>query len=263
MVFLKQVILFQVVTNDKYAREIAMKRQHYKQMSSSDDISAVGGERAQPAMKHLDDWLQTHKELNIIIKADVQGSVEAIREGLLRLSTEDIKVRVIHGGTGAISESDINLASASRALIIAFQVRASSRINKLIENEALEVKYYSIIYDVIDDVKKAMEGMLDPDKVEEVSARVDVRQIFKVSRIGNVAGCKVISGVVNKNDAVRVVRNNIVIYTGKLSSLRRIKDNVTEVKEGFECGIAIESFNDLREADQLEFFKVKEIARKL
>ncbi len=249
---------FQVVENERYGREIANKRQHYKHISASNVVS-----EAKPSLTELGSWIQTHKELNIIIKADVQGSVEAIREGLLRLSTEDIKVRAIHVATGAISESDVNLASASSALIIGFQVRANSRVTELAERDGIEIKYYSVIYDIIQDVKKAMEGMLEPDKVEEVIGKVEVRQIFKISRTGNVAGCKVISGKIIRKNSIRVIRENVVIYTGKIQNLRRVKEEANEVSEGFECGISIESFNDLRENDQIECFQIKEIARKL
>ena len=247
---------FQAVENEKYGREVAVKRQHYQHISSST-------ERAQPSLNDLGTWVQTHKELNIIIKADVQGSVEAIREGLLRLSTKDVKVRVVHGAAGAISESDINLASASNALIIGFQVRAAQRASGLAERIGIDIKYYSVIYNVLSDIKQAMEGLLEPDKVEELTAKLEIRQVFKISRFGSVAGCMVLSGSTHRKHSVRVVREGVVIHTGQIRSLRRIKEDVNEVAEGYECGLALESFNDLREGDQLECFQIKEVARKL
>ena len=235
---------------------MAVKRQHYKHINSS-------AKRVQPTLNDLGTWVQTHKELNIIIKADVQGSVEAIREGLLRLSTKDVKVRVVHGATGAISESDVNLSSASSALIIGFQVRAAQRISELAEKIGIDIKYYSIIYNVLSDIKQAMEGLLEPDRVEELMAKLEIRQVFKISRFGSVAGCMVLSGSMHRNHSVRVIRDGVVIYTGEIRSLRRVKEDVNEVAEGYECGLALESFNDLRDGDQLEGFQIKEVARKL
>ncbi|MDH5655491.1 MAG: translation initiation factor IF-2, partial [Spirochaetia bacterium] len=204
-----------------------------------------------------------HKELKIIIKADVQGSVEAIKDGLLKLSTDDVKVRVIYAATGAISESDVTLASASNALIIGFQVRATPRASDLAESNHVEIKYYSIIYEVIEEVHAAMEGMLEPDKVEEITGRVEVRQIFKISRIGIVAGCMVIKGKIKKSHKLRVIRNSVVVYTGSLKSLRREKDEVQEINEGFECGMSVDGYNDIQVGDIFEFFEIKEVARKL
>ena len=247
---------FQVVESEKYGREIADKRQHYKQITD-----AV--ERVQPSLGDLQSWISDHKELKIIIKADVQGSVEAIKDGLLKLSTDDVKVRVIYAATGAISESDVTLASASNALIIGFQVRATPRASDLAESNHVEIKYYSIIYEVIEEVHAAMEGMLEPDKVEEITGRVEVRQIFKISRIGIVAGCMVIKGKIKKSHKLRVIRNSVVVYTGSLKSLRREKDEVQEINEGFECGMSVDGYNDIQVGDIFEFFEIKEVARKL
>ncbi|HMY46726.1 MAG TPA: translation initiation factor IF-2 [Leptospiraceae bacterium] len=247
---------FTSVVSEKYGREIASKRQHFKQIS--DAVT-----RVQPTLGDLKTWIQDHKEVKVIIKADVQGSVEAIRDGLLKLSTDDVKVRVIFGATGAISESDVTLASASNALIVGFQVRATPRAAELAEKSLVEIKYYNIIYNVIDEVKAAMEGLLEPDKVEEVSGRAEIRTVFKISRMGNIAGCMVVQGKVRKANKVRLIRDGVVIYTGSLRSLRRVKDDVPEVAEGFECGIAIEGYNDIREKDIIESFEIKEIARKL
>ena len=247
---------FQAVESEKYGREVAAKRQHYHHISS-----AV--ERVQPSMNDLGSWVQDHKKLNIIIKADVQGSVEAIREGLLRLSTKDVKVRVVHGATGAISESDVNLASASNALIIGFQVRTTPGTKEVAEKIGIDIKYYSVIYNVLSEIKQAMEGLLEPDKVEEIQAKLEIRQVFKISRFGSVAGCMVLSGNANRKNSIRVIREGVVIHTSKIRSLRRLKDDVNEVAQGYECGLALENFNELREGDQLECFEIKEVARKL
>jgi translation initiation factor IF-2 len=247
---------FQVVVNEKYGREIAERRQHYKQITES-------AKRVQPTLGDLRTWITDHKELKVIIKADVQGSVEAIRDGLNKLTGEDVKVRVIHGATGAISETDVTLASASNAIIVGFQTRATPRAADLADENHVEIKYYSVIYDVIDEVRLAMEGLLEPDKVEEITGRAEIRQIFKISRAGNVAGCMVIKGKIRRNQKIRLIRENVVVYTGSLKSLRRVKDEVSEVAEGFECGIAIDGYNDIRIGDLIEFFDIKEVARKL
>ena len=247
---------FTSVENEKYGREVADKRQHYKQITES-------ALRTHPSLGDLKSWMSDHKEIKLIIKADVQGSVEAIRDGLEKISTEDVKVRVVHGATGAISESDVNLASASDAIVIGFQVRATPRAADLAEQEHVDIKYYSIIYDVMRDVHQAMEGMLEPDKVEEITGRAEIREVFKISRIGNVAGCMVTSGKIRRNQQVRVIRDSVVLHTGTFKALRRHKDDVQEVAEGFECGISLEGFNDIQVGDQLEAFEVKEVARKL
>ncbi len=247
---------FQVVENEKYGREVASKRQHYKQINS---VTEAG----QPSLDDLGSWVKTHKELKVIIKTDVQGTVEAIQDGIQRLSTKDVKVRVVHGATGAISESDVNLGLASHSIIIGFQVRATQRVSDLAERSGVDIKYYNVIYNIIDDIKQSMEGLLEPERIEEITGTLEVRQVFKISKFGNIAGCMVISGNINRNNTMRVIRDGIVIYTGNIKSLRRLKEDVTEVKEGFECGIAFENFNDLKEKDQLENFHIKEVARKL
>ena len=247
---------FQVVHDEKYGRDVALKRQHFKQITNT-------AHRINPTLNELGSWVASHKELNIVIKADVQGSVEAIREGLLRLSTPDVKVRVIHGATGAIKDSDVNFASASNGIIIGFQVRATGKVTELAERLGVDIKYYSIIYNILNEVKLAMEGLLDPDKQEELLAKLEVRQIFKISKVGNIAGCKVVTGPIHRKNPVRVIRDNIVIYTGYIKALKRLKDDATEVAEGLECGVSIESFNDLKEGDFVESFRIKEIARKL
>jgi translation initiation factor IF-2 len=203
------------------------------------------------------------KSLPIIVKADVQGSQEALAQSLLKLSTDEVKVQMVYAAVGGISESDVNLAIASKALIIGFNVRADSGARKLAEGNGVEIRYYNIIYDAVDELKAAMSGMLAPEKREEVIGSAEIRTVFVASKIGTVAGCMVTSGTVTRSAHFRLLRDNVVIYTGELESLKRLKDDVREVKEGFECGIKLKNYNDIKEGDQLEFFEVKEIARTL
>ncbi len=203
------------------------------------------------------------KVLPIIVKADVQGSQEALSASLLKLSTDEVKVQMVYAGVGGISESDINLAIASKAVIIGFNTRADVNARKVAEGNDVDIRYYNIIYDAVDDVKLAMSGMLTPDKKEEIIGMAEIRTVFVASKIGTVAGCMVTSGMVNRNASFRLLRENMVVYTGELDSLKRMKDDVREVKEGFECGIKLRNYNDIKEGDQLEFFEVKEIARTL
>ncbi len=247
---------FQVVESERYGREIAGKRHYFKQITDA-------ANRQPPSLKDLHNWLQVHKELKVIIKADVQGSVEAIKDGLIKLSTDEVKVRVIHGATGAISESDVSLASASDALIIGFQVRATPKALELAGQSRVDIKYYSIIYKVIEDIQVSMEGLLEPEKIEEILGSAEVRAIFKISKVGNIAGCMVKSGTINRKSRIRIIRNNVVIHTCGIKSLKREKDDASEVREGFECGILLDGFNDFVEGDTLECFEVKEVARKL
>ncbi len=203
------------------------------------------------------------KMLPIIIKADVQGSQEALGASLLKLSNEEIKVQLVYSGVGGISESDINLAIASKAIVIGFNVRADAGARKLAEGNGVDLHYYNIIYDAVDELKAAMSGMLAPEQREEIMGMAEIRTVFVASKIGTVAGCMVTSGQVTRNAKFRLLRDNVVIYTGELDSLKRLKDDVREVKEGFECGIKLKNYNDIQEGDQLEFFDVKEIARTL
>ena len=203
------------------------------------------------------------KVLPIIIKADVQGSQEALATSLLKLSTDEVKVQMVYAGVGGISESDINLAIASKAVIIGFNTRADVNARKVAEGNDVDIRYYNIIYDAVDDVKLAMSGMLTPDKKEEIIGMAEIRTVFVASKIGTVAGCMVTSGMVTRSASFRLLRENMVVYTGELDSLKRMKDDVREVKEGFECGIKLRNYNDIKEGDQLEFFEVKEIARTL
>ncbi|PUE52884.1 translation initiation factor IF-2 [Limnohabitans parvus] len=203
------------------------------------------------------------KMLPIIIKADVQGSQEALGASLLKLSTEEVKVQLVYSGVGGISESDVNLAIASKAIVIGFNVRADAGARKLAEGNGVDLHYYNIIYDAVDELKAAMSGMLAPEQREEIMGMAEIRTVFVASKIGTVAGCMVTSGQVTRNAKFRLLRDNVVIYTGELDSLKRLKDDVREVKEGFECGIKLKNYNDIKEGDQLEFFDVKEIARTL
>jgi translation initiation factor IF-2 len=203
------------------------------------------------------------KTLAIVLKADVQGSQEALAHALTRLSTDEVKVNVVHAGVGGITESDVNLAMASRAVIIGFNTRADATARKLIESAGVDVRYYNIIYEAVEEIKAALSGMLAPERKEQVIGLVDVRQVFRISKVGAVAGCYVLEGNVKRGAQVRVLRDNVVIHTGDIDSLKRFKDDVREVKAGFECGISLKNFNDLKEGDQLEVFEVMEVARTL
>jgi translation initiation factor IF-2 len=203
------------------------------------------------------------KALPLVLKADVQGSQEALAHALSRLSHEEVKVNVVHSGVGAITESDVNLALASKAVIIGFNTRADAAARKLAENSGIDIRYYNIIYDAVDEVKAALGGMLAPEKKESVLGLVEVRQVFRISKVGTVAGCYVTDGLIRRAAKVRVLRDNIVIHDGELDSLKRFKDDVREVKAGFECGLSVRGFNDINVGDQLEVYEVQEVARTL
>ena len=201
--------------------------------------------------------------LNLIIKSDVQGSYEALATSLQKLSTSEVKVNIIHTGVGAISESDVNLASASSAVLIGFNVRADAGSRKLIENLGVDVRYYNIIYEAVDEVKAALGGMLKPEQRESMIGTVEIREVFKISKVGSIAGCYVTDGIVKRNSKVRVLRDNVIIHTGELDSLKRFKDDVKEVKNNFECGLSLKNFNDIEVGDMLEIYEVVEVARTL
>ena len=201
--------------------------------------------------------------LNLLVKADVQGSVEALSDALESLSVDQVRVNVVHGMVGGISESDVNLAIASDAIIIAFNVRADATARRLIESERVEVRYHSVIYDVIDEVKASMTGLLKPEFKEEFVGLADVRDVFRVPKMGAIAGCYVTEGAIRRNLPVRVLRDNVVIFEGRIDSLRRFKDDVGEVKSGFECGIGVKNYNDVKVGDQIEVFETIEVARTL
>jgi translation initiation factor IF-2 len=247
---------FMVLTDERRAREIATFRQgKYR------DVKLARLQKNK--MENLFDAMGADVQLlPIIVKADVQGSQEALGASLLKLSTDEVKVQIVHSAVGGISESDVNLAIASKAVIIGFNVRADSGARKLAENNGVDLRYYNIIYDAVDEVKAAMTGMLAPEQREEVVGSAEIRQVFTVSKVA-IGGCMVTSGVVRRSSKLRLLRENVVIYTGELDSLRRMKDDVREVVQGFECGLTIKNYNDLKEGDQLEFFEIKEVARTL
>ncbi|NLD56492.1 MAG: translation initiation factor IF-2, partial [Burkholderiaceae bacterium] len=203
------------------------------------------------------------KTLALIIKADVQGSQEALAQAMLKMATDEVKVSIVHAQVGGITESDVNLAVASKAVIIGFNVRADQAARKMAEANGVDIRYYNIIYDAVDDVKSAMEGMLSPEKKETIIGLVEIRQVFRVTKVGTVAGCRVMEGVVRRDSEVRLLRDSVVTWTGKLDSLKRFKDDVREVKEGFECGLTLAGYSDIQVGDQLEVFEVKEVARTL
>jgi translation initiation factor IF-2 len=201
--------------------------------------------------------------VNILLKTDVQGSAEALRDALEKLSTEEVQVKIVAANVGGINESDINLAVASKATVIGFNVRADGSARRLAEEQGVDLRYYSVIYEAIDDVKKAMSGLLSPELREEIIGLAQVKDVFKSSRFGAVAGCLVVEGVVRKGNPIRVLRSNVVIYEGELESLRRHKDDVSEVRMGTECGIAVKNYNDVKPGDQIEVYERTEVARNL
>ncbi len=248
---------FMVLGDERRAREIATFRQgKYRDVKLARQQAA----KLENIFENVGTEAQT---LSLILKADVQGSQEALAQSLAKLSTPEVKVQVVHGAVGGISESDVNLAIASKAVVIGFNVRADAGARKLAENNGVDIRYYNIIYDAVDEVKAAMSGMLAPEQREEVIGTAEIRQVFRVSKIGAIAGCMVTAGVVRRSARLRLLRENVVIFTGELESLKRFKDDAREVKEGFECGLNIKGYNDITEGDQLEFFEIKEVARSL
>ncbi|MEZ5627107.1 MAG: translation initiation factor IF-2 [Rhodocyclaceae bacterium] len=247
-----------VLADERKAREIALFRQ-----GKFRDVK-LAKQQAAKLENMLEQMGESEvKTLPLIIKADVQGSQEALVHALQKLSTDEVRVKVIHGAVGAITESDVNLAQASGGVIIGFNTRADAKARGLAENFGVDLRYYNIIYDAVDEVKAALSGMLSPEKREEVIGTVEVRQVFTVSKIGTIAGCYVLDGIVKRGSKVRVLRNNVVIHTGELESLKRFKDDVKEVKAAFECGLSLKNFNDIQEGDHLEVFEVREVARSL
>src|SRR5699024_10490798 len=202
-------------------------------------------------------------ELNIILKGDVDGSVEALSDSFEKLSTEEIQVNIIHKAVGAITESDVLLATASNAIIIGFNVRPTGNANEIASREEIDIRTYSIIYAAIDDLRDAMEGMLSPDVKEEITGNVEIRETFKISKVGTIAGCMVTSGKINRNSKIRLIRDGVVIYTGELASLKRFKDDVREVAKGYECGLQIKNYNNIQEGDVIEAFQEVEVRKKL
>lgn len=247
-----------VVSDERKAREIAMFRQgKFKEVKLARQQAA----KLENMFEKMEDGEDNN--LNLLVKADVQGSVEALTDALEKLSIDEVQVKVVHGMVGGINESDVHLAIASNAIIVAFNVRADATARRLIESEQVDVRYYSVIYDVVNEVKAAMSGMLKPKITEEFLGRVEVRQVFRVPKLGAIAGCYVTDGVVRRNRPVRVLRDNIVIFDGAIDSLRRFKDDTNEVKTGFECGIGIKNYNDIKEGDQLEVYENVEVKQTL
>ncbi len=249
---------FNVMESDREAREVANKREQILREQSIRTkkhitLDEIGRRLA----------IGSFKELNVIVKGDVDGSIEALADSLLKLSTEEVQVNILHKAVGQISESDVLLASASDAVIVGFQVRPSGGARKLAETEEIEIRLYSIIYDAINDVKDAMEGMLEPTSEEVITGNIEVRDVFKISKVGTVAGCYVTDGIVKRSNQVRLVRDGIVVYTGEINQLKRFKEDVTEVKNGYECGLSIKNFNDIKVGDIIEGFEVKEVKRTL
>ncbi len=244
---------FVVVKNEKIAKEIVEHRKKKK--------AEAGAKKGTVSLEDLYAKIQKGelKELNLIIKADVHGSLEALEKAISELGTEDIKVSIIHSGIGAITESDVMLASASHAIIIGFNVRAVGRVKDLAEKEKVDIRYYNVIYDVIDDIKKAMEGLLEPEFKENIIGHAEVKQTFKIPKVGTVAGCFVSDGRVERNARVRVLRDGVVVYEGKIGSLKRYKEDVKEVPTGYECGVGIEGFNDIKEGDILEIYNIEQV----
>ena len=249
---------FNVMESDREAREIATKR------------GQILREQSMRTRKHitLDEIgrrlaIGNFKQLNVIVKGDVDGSVEALSDSLLKLSTQEIQVGIIHRGVGQISESDVLLASASDAIILGFQVRPSAAARRLADNEEIEIRLYSIIYDAINDVRDAMEGMLAPEVEEIIVGNAEVRDVFKISKVGTIAGCMVTDGSIKRSNPIRLIRDGIVIYAGKLHSLKRFKDDASEVKSGFDCGIGIDGFNDIKPGDVIESYENREVKRTL
>ena len=249
---------FMVLTDERRAREIATYRAGKFRHTKLAKQQAAKLENMFAEMTAGD--LQT---LPIIIKADVQGSQEALGQSLLKLSTEEVRVQLVYAGVGGISESDINLAIASKAIVIGFNVRADANARKAAENNDVEIRYYNIIYDAVDELKAAMSGMLAPEQREEIIGMAEIRTVFVATKIGTIAGSYILSGQVTRNARFRLLRENVVIYTGEIESIKRLKDDVKEVKEGFECGIKLKNYNDIKEGDVLEVFEIKEIARTL
>ena len=245
------------MVDERKAREIALFRQgKFRDVKLARQQAA----KLESLFDNIGDGAQT---LSLIIKTDVQGSQEALVSSLLKLATDEVKVEVVHAAVGGISESDVNLAIASNAVIIGFNVRAEQTARKQAELNDVDIRYYNIIYDAVDEVKAALSGMLAPEQREEVIGMVEIREVYHISRIGSVAGCMVTEGLVKRDSQVRLLRNNVVHWTGYLESLRRFKDDVREVRQGFDCGITLRGNNDLEVGDQLEIFEIKEIARTL
>ncbi|MDG2110867.1 MAG: translation initiation factor IF-2, partial [Schleiferiaceae bacterium] len=249
---------FIIMDDEREAKQIAQKRLQLQREQSVRSQKQMTLEEIGRRLKVGD-----FQELNIILKGDVDGSVEALSDSLQKLTTEEIQVNIIHKGVGQISESDVLLATASQAILVGFQVRPSAQARKLAEKEEVEIRMYSIIYDAINEIRDAMEGMLSAEVKEEIMGTAEIRETFKISKVGTIAGCMVTDGVIERSNDVRIIRDGVVVYTGKLGSLKRFKDDAKEVRQGFECGLNIEKFNDIKVGDVVEAFGFTEVKRTL
>ncbi|MDU0354756.1 translation initiation factor IF-2 [Paraglaciecola aquimarina] len=247
-----------VVQDERKAREVATKR-HTKQR----EVKLAKQQKAKLENMFANMEAGDVSELNVVLKADVQGSVEAISESLTKLSTDEVKVNIVGSGVGGITETDASLAAASSAIVVGFNVRADASARKIVESEEIDLRYYSVIYSLIDEVKQAMSGMLAPEFRQEIIGLAEVRDVFKSPKIGAIAGCMVTEGIVKRSNPIRVLRDNVVIYEGELESLRRFKDDVQEVRNGVECGIGVKNYNDVKAGDQIEVFEIVEVKREL
>lgn len=248
-----------VVADERTAREIADRRE---QKQREEFQARQQKAKLENMFANMGNDEET-QQLNVIIKADVQGSVEALNKSLVDLATEEVEVKVISSGVGGIKETDVSLAAASNAIIIGFNVRADSASRKLAEKEAVEIRYYSVIYEAIEEVKAALGGMLSPESRQEIIGLAEVRDVFKSPKLGAIAGCMVVEGVVKRHNPIRVLRDDVVIYEGELESLRRFKDDVNEVRNGMECGIGVKNYNDVKPGDKIEVFQIVEVQRTL
>jgi translation initiation factor IF-2 len=247
-----------VLGDERKAREIALFRQgKYRDVKLAKQQAA----KLENMFEQMGEG--EVKTLSLIIKADVQGSFEGLAHALGKLSTDEVKVNIVHAAVGGITESDVNLALASKAVIIGFNTRADGMARKLAEGNGVDIRYYNVIYDAVDEIKAALTGMLAPERKENAVGLVEIRQVFRISKVGAVAGCYVLEGLIRRGSKVRLLRDNVVIHEGELDSLKRFKDDVREVKAGFECGLSLKNFNDIKEGDQLEVFEVVEVARTL
>jgi len=249
--------LLVVVDSEKRAREITAYRARKKQTAAI----AVPAGSVEDMFSQMAD--QQIDELPVVVKSDVHGSLEAIVAGLEKMNTDEVKVRVLHSGVGAITESDVTLAMASKALVVGFNVRANAQARDLAKRENVEVLYYSIIYELLDEAKARLSGMLSPESKEKTTGHAEIREVFSITKTGKIAGCMVTDGIIRRTARVRLLRDDVVIHDGALGSLRRFKDDAKEVREGFECGIGVDSFSDIRQGDVIEAYEVEEVARTL
>lgn len=247
-----------VVDNERKAREVALYRQakHRELKFAKQHKQKMEGLLTQMGKDDV-------RTLNVVLKADVQGSVEAITDSLTKLSNDEVRVKIIGSGVGGINESDVTLALASNALLVGFNVRADASAKRIASNEGVELHYYSIIYNIIDHVKASLTGMLLPQFKEETQGLAEVRDVFRSSKLGAIAGCMVIDGTIKRNLPIRVLRNNVVVFEGQLESLRRFKDDVSEVRQGMECGIGVKNYNDIKPGDQIEVYEKVQVVRTL